>query len=184
MALSPDEVERYARHLVLHEVGGPGQNKLKEARVLVVGAGGLGAPLLYYLAAAGIGTIGIIDHEIEVIGIQAKGADAMERSWRSGQLVFPPSVATIADGIGVRVPIAEAVADMQGIVDEVLLVEDSEIIAAMRLLFRTAGLMAEPSGAAGLAAVQAHPARFKGRRVAAVICGSNLTEEQVKAWLG
>jgi adenylyltransferase/sulfurtransferase len=63
MALSSDEIERYARHLVLHEVGGPGQNKLKGAKVLVVGAGGLGAPLLYYLAAAGIGTIGIIDHD-------------------------------------------------------------------------------------------------------------------------
>lgn len=63
MALSSDEIERYARHLVLHEVGGPGQNKLKNTRVLVVGAGGLGAPLLYYLAAAGIGTIGIIDHD-------------------------------------------------------------------------------------------------------------------------
>lgn len=63
MALSPDEIERYARHLVLHEVGGPGQNKLKNTKVLVVGAGGLGAPLLYYLAAAGIGTIGIVDHD-------------------------------------------------------------------------------------------------------------------------
>lgn len=63
MALSSDEIERYARHLVLHEVGGPGQNRLKEAKVLVVGAGGLGAPLLYYLAAAGIGTLGIIDHD-------------------------------------------------------------------------------------------------------------------------
>lgn len=63
MALSADEVERYARHLVLHEVGGPGQNRLKNARVLVIGAGGLGAPLLYYLAAAGVGTIGIVDHD-------------------------------------------------------------------------------------------------------------------------
>ncbi|MFM8746248.1 MAG: HesA/MoeB/ThiF family protein [Aestuariivirga sp.] len=63
MALSADEIERYARHLVLHEVGGPGQNKLKQARVLVIGAGGLGAPLLYYLAAAGVGTIGIVDHD-------------------------------------------------------------------------------------------------------------------------
>jgi molybdopterin/thiamine biosynthesis adenylyltransferase len=63
MALSSDEIERYARHLVLHEVGGPGQNRLKGSRVLVVGAGGLGAPLLYYLSAAGIGTIGIVDHD-------------------------------------------------------------------------------------------------------------------------
>jgi molybdopterin/thiamine biosynthesis adenylyltransferase len=63
MALSPDEIERYSRHLVLHEVGGPGQNRLKQSKVLVIGAGGLGAPLLYYLAAAGVGTIGIVDHD-------------------------------------------------------------------------------------------------------------------------
>lgn len=63
MALSPDEVERYARHLVLPEVGGPGQARLKAARVLVIGAGGLGAPLIQYLAAAGIGTIGIVDDD-------------------------------------------------------------------------------------------------------------------------
>jgi threonine dehydratase len=120
---------------------------------------------------------------IEVIGVQAMGADAMEKSWRSGTLLFPPSVATIADGIGVRVPIKEAVDDMNGIVDDVLLVEDTDIIAAMRLLFRSAGLLAEPSGAAGVAAIQAHPQRFRGRRVATIICGSNLTEEQMKAWV-
>jgi adenylyltransferase/sulfurtransferase len=61
--LSPEEIERYARHLVLREVGGPGQAALKEARVLVIGAGGLGAPLLLYLAAAGVGTIGVIDDD-------------------------------------------------------------------------------------------------------------------------
>lgn len=58
-----DELERYARHIVLPEIGGPGQAVLKKARVLVVGAGGLGAPLLLYLAAAGIGTIGIADDD-------------------------------------------------------------------------------------------------------------------------
>jgi len=63
MALSSDEIERYKRHLVLREVGGQGQQKLKAARVLVIGAGGLGSPLLMYLAAAGIGTIGIIDDD-------------------------------------------------------------------------------------------------------------------------
>ena len=55
------ELERYARHIVLRELGGPGQARLKQARVLVVGAGGLGAPALQYLAAAGVGTIGVID---------------------------------------------------------------------------------------------------------------------------
>ena len=61
--LSPQEIERYARHLVLHDVGGPGQQKLKAARVLVVGAGGLGSPLLQFLAASGVGTLGILDDD-------------------------------------------------------------------------------------------------------------------------
>ena len=61
--LSADELERYARHIVLHEVGGPGQQALKEASVLVIGAGGLGAPALMYLAAAGIGELGVVDDD-------------------------------------------------------------------------------------------------------------------------
>jgi adenylyltransferase/sulfurtransferase len=61
--LSPEEIERYKRQLVLKEIGGEGQQKLRAARVLVIGAGGLGSPLLLYLAAAGVGTIGIIDDD-------------------------------------------------------------------------------------------------------------------------
>ncbi|MEP2030826.1 MAG: molybdopterin-synthase adenylyltransferase MoeB [Paracoccaceae bacterium] len=61
---SDTELDRYARHIVLREVGGPGQKRLKQARVLVIGAGGLGAPVLQYLAAAGVGTIGVIDDDI------------------------------------------------------------------------------------------------------------------------
>jgi molybdopterin-synthase adenylyltransferase len=62
--LSPDELERYARHIVLREIGGPGQAALKEASVLVIGAGGLGAPALMYLAAAGVGTLGVVDDDV------------------------------------------------------------------------------------------------------------------------
>jgi molybdopterin/thiamine biosynthesis adenylyltransferase len=82
--LSPEELERYARHIVLPEIGGAGQQRLKRARVLIIGAGGLGAPMLQYLAAAGVGTLGIVDddtvslsnlqrqliHETEAVGLQ------------------------------------------------------------------------------------------------------------------
>ena len=63
MSFTDGERERYARHIVLREVGGPGQQKLKRARVLCIGAGGLGAPLVQYLAAAGVGTLGIVDDD-------------------------------------------------------------------------------------------------------------------------
>ncbi|WP_271948361.1 HesA/MoeB/ThiF family protein [Ruegeria faecimaris] len=68
---SETELDRYARHIVLREIGGPGQKKMKQARVLVIGAGGLGAPALQYLAAAGVGTIGVIDDdEVENANLQ------------------------------------------------------------------------------------------------------------------
>ncbi len=62
--MSDTEIERYARHLILREVGGSGQQKLRKAKVLVIGAGGLGSPVLQYLAAAGVGTLGVIDDDI------------------------------------------------------------------------------------------------------------------------
>ena len=80
MPLSDLEVERYARHIVLPEVGGPGQNKLKNSSVLVIGVGGLGAPMLLYLAAAGVGRIGVVDADaVSLSNLQRQVIHTTER---------------------------------------------------------------------------------------------------------
>ncbi len=93
MVLTPLEIERYKRHLVLREVGGQGQQKLQDARVLAVGAGGLGSPLLMYLAAAGVGTIGIVDDDrVSLDNLQRQIVHATLQVGR-------PKVASAADAI-------------------------------------------------------------------------------------
>ena len=119
----------------------------------------------------------------KVIGVCASGAPAMERSWRTGQLCTTDGVETIADGIAVRLPIATALQDMAAVVDEMILVEDETIRTAMRLLFDELGLVIEPAGAAGVAALLQLPARFAGQTIATVLCGGNLTERQRREWL-
>jgi peptide deformylase len=119
----------------------------------------------------------------QVLGVCAAGADAMEKSWRNQTIITPDTAHTIADGIAVRVPIPEAVTDMQGIVDDVLLITDAHIIAAMRLVYQHAGLLLEPAGAVGVAAIVAHRELFAGKNVATVLCGSNITEPQIKEYL-
>jgi threonine dehydratase len=118
-----------------------------------------------------------------VIAVCAAGAPAMELSWRAGKPVSTDKADTIADGISVRVPVPEALEAMHATVDEVMLVTDEEILAAMRLLFLTAGLVVEPAGAAGVAALSKRRSEYSGRRVAVPICGGNLTEEQIRRWL-
>ena len=82
MTLTREEIDRYKRHLVLHEVGGQGQQKLKAAKVLVVGAGGLGSPVLMYLAAAGVGTLGIIDDDhVSLDNLQRQVIKQMLQGW-------------------------------------------------------------------------------------------------------
>ncbi len=118
----------------------------------------------------------------QVIAVCAKTAPAMALSWRARKPIAAPS-ATIADGIAVRVPIAEAVGIMPGTVDDVMLVSDDEMLAAMRGLFADAGLVVEPAGAAGVAAIAQRAREFKNKRVATVLTGGNLTEDQVRSWL-
>jgi molybdopterin-synthase adenylyltransferase len=92
--LSAEELERYARHIVLREVGGPGQAALGRARVLVIGAGGLGAPLLLYLAAAGIGTLGVIDDD--VVALSNLQRQVIHGTHEVGTLKVASAAATIA----------------------------------------------------------------------------------------
>jgi len=111
-----------------------------------------------------------------VIGVCAEGAPSLYESWKAGPdatVVTHPRTDTIADGIAVRRPIPESVADMRGVVDDVLLVSDAAMREAMRLVLRHEGLVLEPAGAAGIAALFAYPERFRGRRVAAVLTGGN-----------
>jgi threonine dehydratase len=122
----------------------------------------------------------------QVIGVCAEGATAMRDSWLRGPgaaVIEHPRVDTIADGIAIRVPIPEAVADMHGLVDDVVTVSDAQIVQAMRLVHEHAGLVLEPSGAAGVAALLADRERFAGRHVACVLCGGNLTPEDARRWL-
>jgi threonine dehydratase len=146
-----------------------------DAVLVPLGNGALLTGVGRWIKAASPGT--------RVIGVQARGADAMERSWRTGTLVFPERIDTIADGIGVRVPIASAVADMRTTVDDVVLVDDAALMEAMRLLHRHAGLVVEPSGAAGVAAMLVAPAAYRDMRVATVVCGGNLTPAQMSTYL-
>lgn len=119
-----------------------------------------------------------------IVAVQAAGAPAMLESWRAGRTIVHERIDTIADGIGVRVPIPEALTDMRGLIDEGVLVGEASLVEAMRLLHRHAGVVAEPSGAAGVAALLERPELFRGRFTGTIVCGGNLTPEQMTAWLG
>lgn len=118
-----------------------------------------------------------------MVVVQASGAPAMVESWRTGRLVAHDRVETVADGIGVRVPVPQALEDMDGLVDDAVLVGEDSIIEAMGLLHRHAGVVAEPSGAVGVAAVMERPDLFRGQLVGTIICGGNLTADRMREWL-
>ena len=121
--------------------------------------------------------------DIKIIAVQAKGAPAMVDSWRTSSILNYESSNTIADGIAVRIPVPQALIDMKGLVDEAFLVDESNIIKGMQLIHEHLGVVSEPSGAVGIAAILENPNYFKNQTVATIVCGGNLTTEQIKSWL-
>ena len=121
--------------------------------------------------------------QTRMIGVCASGAPAMERSWRAGRVEQQGPADTIADGIALRAPFPEALADLTGLVDDFLLVDDHAILAAMRHAHARLGVVIEPAGAAGLAALLGGRGRFRGQLVATILTGGNITERQMSDWL-
>lgn len=191
-----DEAKEEARSIAKEE----GSRFVEDAQDVetLVGAGTIGLELLnlpqnldFLLIPLGNGALfnGIAtaikekSPNTQLIAVQSIGASAMIESIESGQVVIHEKIQTIADGIGVRVPIQQALDDIKGLIDKCLLVQEENIIQAMKLLHLHAGLVVEPSGAVGIAAILENKALFENKRVGTIICGGNLTEEQVINWL-
>jgi len=142
-----------------------------DAVVIPVGNGALISGIGRWLKEYSAGT--------RVIGVCPAGAPAMAHSWRSGMPVATEHVETAADGLAVRVPVPAAVEWMRAVVDEVVLVDDKEIYAALRLLRDTLGLIVEPSAAAGVAALASRD--IAGARVGTVLTGSNFAADLIES---
>ena len=117
--------------------------------------------------------------QTRIIGVCASGAPSMALSWRAGKPVVTQRSDTIAEGIEVRVPVPESVVRLVALVDDMVLVHDSDLLEAMRLSVQTLGIVLEPSGAAGLAAIRVH--KLAGDRLATVLTGSNLRPDHLHA---
>jgi threonine dehydratase len=111
-----------------------------------------------------------------VVGVTAVGSPAMRLSLEARRPITA-AAETIADGIAIHTPVASAVDGVAAVVDEILSVDDEALLDAMALLLRGAGVVSEPSGAAGIAAIMHHRALFDARRVAVIVTGSNVRPE-------
>ena len=133
---------------------------------------------------AGLATVArALMPQTRVVAVAASGAPAMVESLQSGTLVTHERIDTIADGIGVRIPVPEALQNLAGLVDECVLVPDHSILTSTKLLHQHAGLVAEPSGAVGLAGIMQEAPAMQGQTVATIVCGGNLTLAQMREWL-
>jgi threonine dehydratase len=125
---------------------------------------------------AGVGTaIRHVAPRAEIIAVVAAAAPAMKLSIDAGQVIETARADTIADGIAVRVPIAATLAHLRACCDDVVAVSEARIFEAMCLVHQHLGVVVEPSGAVGVAAILDDPKRFAGRRVATILCGGNLS---------
>lgn len=119
-----------------------------------------------------------------VIAVVAEGAACMAQSWREGRVVTTERADTIGDGIAVRTPVPFALECMKTTIDDVLVVSDNDLLAGMSLVDACIGRRIEPAGIAGFAGLLRHREAFIGQRVATVLCGGNLTNEQNAMWFG
>jgi threonine dehydratase len=145
-----------------------------DAILVPLGDGALLAGIARWVKAHSPGT--------RMIGACASDAPAMERSWRAGEVRELPA-RTIADGIAVTSPFPEALADITGVVDDIVLVDDDAIVSAIRRSHGDLGVVLEPAGAAALAAVLARAPEFRGQLVAVVLSGGNPTASQFREWM-
>lgn len=118
----------------------------------------------------------------KIIGVCAAGAPAMLKSWQAGKAVRTEKADTIADGIAVSVPIGRSVERMRALIDDIVLVDDAQLLSAMRLAAATLGIILEPAGAAGLAAIREHD--LPGEQLATVLTGGNVHPQLLSRILG
>lgn len=159
MDFSEEQIQRYARHIILSEVGGTGQAKLIESRVLVVGAGGLGSPALMYLAAAGVGTIGVVDDDkVSLSNLQRQ---IVHTSDRVGEDKTESAAATLA-AINPEVSVVRHTQRMNAgnVMD---LIADYDVVADGSDNFETRFLLNDACHMGGKTLVSAAILRFDGQ---------------------
>jgi len=147
-----------------------------DAVLIALGGGALATGVGHVVKARAPGT--------EVICIQPLGAPAMTYSWRQRRVVTTGPTHTIADGVAGRRPIPAVLADLLVVADDAVLVQETSIIAGMRMLLDHAGLVVEPSAALGIAAILEDRDRFAGRHVVTIVCGSNVDLDAYHRWIG
>ena len=134
---------------------------------------------------AGVGAwFKAVSPHTRIIGVVASQAPSMQWSWQQRRVVTTPTADTIADGIAVREPIVEALDAMRPVIDDIVAVSEAELLDAMRLAYDELGILVEPAGAAGLAAVLQLRESLRDQLAATILCGGNVTREEAAKWFG